>query len=196
MNRRQFLAALAAGAVVTAEGLWIPKRKLISIPSKKIFSTEPFIYDEATKTITVNTLTNKRYTVLELHRWLTNKWDNKDNCDILNICDETPSIRVTDNYIELTPGYYVTNPEHLTDGSLKQKDELWMNIKSIGYVEDTTHIKINGKKALMPGHLNQTILATKKVTVDFNGNLYNQEYTTELHPGLNFVPVFEETKLV
>lgn len=32
MNRRQFLAAFAAGAVMTAEGLWLPGRKLISIP--------------------------------------------------------------------------------------------------------------------------------------------------------------------
>ena len=32
MDRRHFLAALAAGAIVTAEGLWIPGQKLISIP--------------------------------------------------------------------------------------------------------------------------------------------------------------------
>ena len=32
MNRRKFLAAMAAGAIVTAEGLWIPGQKLISIP--------------------------------------------------------------------------------------------------------------------------------------------------------------------
>ena len=34
MDRRKFLAAMAAGAVITAEGLWIPESKLISIPSK------------------------------------------------------------------------------------------------------------------------------------------------------------------
>ena len=32
MNRRELLIALAAGAVVTAEGLWFPGTKLISIP--------------------------------------------------------------------------------------------------------------------------------------------------------------------
>ncbi len=32
MDRRAFLAAIAAGAVVTAEGLWLPGQKLISIP--------------------------------------------------------------------------------------------------------------------------------------------------------------------
>ncbi len=38
VSRRRFLqVALAAGAVMTAEGLWMPGEKLISIPSKKIF---------------------------------------------------------------------------------------------------------------------------------------------------------------
>ena len=32
MNRRKFLAFLAAGGVVTAAGLWLPGQKLISIP--------------------------------------------------------------------------------------------------------------------------------------------------------------------
>lgn len=32
VNRRQFLAMLGAGAVVTAAGLWMPGAKLISIP--------------------------------------------------------------------------------------------------------------------------------------------------------------------
>jgi hypothetical protein len=34
MDRRKFLAAMAAGAIVTAEGLWMPGQKLISIPKK------------------------------------------------------------------------------------------------------------------------------------------------------------------
>ena len=33
MNKREFLAAFLAGAVVTAEGLWFPGTKLISIPA-------------------------------------------------------------------------------------------------------------------------------------------------------------------
>jgi len=32
MNRRELLCALAAGAIVTAEGLWMPGKRLISIP--------------------------------------------------------------------------------------------------------------------------------------------------------------------
>jgi hypothetical protein len=38
MNRRKFLTAMAAGAIITAEGLWIPGQKLISIPSGRVFS--------------------------------------------------------------------------------------------------------------------------------------------------------------
>jgi hypothetical protein len=34
MNRRKFLAFLAAGGVVTATGLWLPGQKLISVPKK------------------------------------------------------------------------------------------------------------------------------------------------------------------
>ena len=36
MTRRQLFAAMAAGAVVTAEGLWFPGTKLISIPAAPI----------------------------------------------------------------------------------------------------------------------------------------------------------------
>ena len=34
MNRRKFLAMIAAGGVVTASGMWMPGSKLISIPKK------------------------------------------------------------------------------------------------------------------------------------------------------------------
>jgi len=40
ISRRQFIGAMAAGAIVTAEGLWVPGQKLISIPSRKIFIPE------------------------------------------------------------------------------------------------------------------------------------------------------------
>lgn len=37
MNRREFMAMLAAGGVMTAAGIWMPGEKVISIPSRKIF---------------------------------------------------------------------------------------------------------------------------------------------------------------
>ena len=36
MNRRNFLACLAAGGVVTATGMWMPGQKLISIPKRVV----------------------------------------------------------------------------------------------------------------------------------------------------------------
>lgn len=36
MNRRELICALGAGAIITAEGLWIPGQKLISIPKKHL----------------------------------------------------------------------------------------------------------------------------------------------------------------
>ena len=37
MNRRDFLARMLAGGVVTAAGIWMPGEKLISIASKRYF---------------------------------------------------------------------------------------------------------------------------------------------------------------
>ena len=37
-SRREFLAAIAAGGMVVAGELWVPGQKLISIPSKKIWT--------------------------------------------------------------------------------------------------------------------------------------------------------------
>ena len=45
MNRRKFLAAMAAGAILTAEGLWIPGAKLISIPKPALHYTFSHIAD-------------------------------------------------------------------------------------------------------------------------------------------------------
>ena len=37
MNRREFVAMLMAGGVITAAGVWMPGEKVISIPSRKFF---------------------------------------------------------------------------------------------------------------------------------------------------------------
>jgi hypothetical protein len=47
MNRRKFLAFLAAGGVVTATGLWLPGQKLISIPSGKRLDSDYRTYIES-----------------------------------------------------------------------------------------------------------------------------------------------------
>lgn len=50
LSRRQFFAMLAAGWVVTAEGLWMPGTKLISIPkpsSLAAMRASPLLFAEA-----------------------------------------------------------------------------------------------------------------------------------------------------
>lgn len=38
LTRRQFLAAMMAGGIITADELWLPGRKLISIPKRPLVS--------------------------------------------------------------------------------------------------------------------------------------------------------------
>jgi hypothetical protein len=41
-SRREFMAMMAAGAVMTAEGLWMPGQKLISIPHSSTVTLSGF----------------------------------------------------------------------------------------------------------------------------------------------------------
>ena len=62
MNRRKFLAFLAAGGVVTATGLWLPGQKLISIPKKPLFINELNKLNELNRRA-LRLLEEKMYTV-------------------------------------------------------------------------------------------------------------------------------------
>lgn len=173
ITRRDFLKKLSAAGVVagTANPLW-ESTKLISIPSGKIFTSDAFRIDKYGN-ITVNNTTDKVHTVLELHRWLMEMSDSVDNGDLLDITDPTPSERVTDNIIRLNEGYYVTNPEFLSEGSLEQKDEIWCGIKTIGEVKDTSKILINGKPALRPGHVLSNLQYLTATENHEKGNKWN-----------------------
>jgi hypothetical protein len=63
-------------------------------------------------------------TVIEFHRWLQDKADNASSAgdDELDITDENPSNRSTDNIITLLGNYNIndTAAEHLYDGTVKQ----------------------------------------------------------------------------
>lgn len=73
------------------------------------------------------------YTVIQFHRWLQDLADNAVasavSSDYLDITDNTPSERATDNYITLINGYNIdqTASEHLYDGSIVQAggDEIY-----------------------------------------------------------------------
>ena len=68
--------------------------------------------------------TTTNYTVIEFHRWLQDLADDAAAAgnDILDITDQTPSERSTDNIITLINGYNIddTAAEHLYDGSIIQ----------------------------------------------------------------------------
>ncbi len=73
------------------------------------------------------------YTVIQFHRWLQDLADDAVasavSSDFLDITNQTPSERQTDNIIQLVNGYNIdqTASEHLFDGSVIQAggDEIW-----------------------------------------------------------------------
>ncbi len=73
------------------------------------------------------------YTVIQFHRWLQDLADNAvasaSSSDFLDITDNTPSERSTDNIITLLSPYNIdqTASEHLYDGSIIQAggDDIW-----------------------------------------------------------------------
>lgn len=84
------------------------------------------------------------YTVLELHRWLQNKADDASYSgnDILDITDDTPSNRSTDNIITLNSPYNIDDEvaEHLYDGSITQDngDTVYSGLRVLGAVNNSS----------------------------------------------------------
>lgn len=80
-------------------------------------------------------------TVIELHRWIQDLADDPEftGDDELDIIDQTPSERSTDNIIKLVNGFNIdaTAAEHLYDGSIIQgtigvDQEIWDGIVNFG----------------------------------------------------------------
>lgn len=91
-------------------------------------------------------------TVLEFHRWLQDLADDavasQASSDLLDITDETPSERATDNIITLLNGYNIddTAAEHLYDGSVTQgsgaTETRYSGLVVLGSVEAGTQLQI------------------------------------------------------
>ncbi|MDB4314600.1 hypothetical protein N9955_01075 [bacterium] len=83
------------------------------------------------------------YTVLELHRFLQDLADNASvtGDDILDITDQTPSDRATDNIITLINGYNIddTASQKLYDGSITQAGgaTVYSGLRVLGAVSNT-----------------------------------------------------------
>lgn len=104
--------------------------------------------------IRVDTLV-ANHTVLELHRWLQDKADDASYTgdDVLDITDDTPSDRSTDNIITLNSPYNIddTTAESLYDGSITQTggDEVYSGLRVLGAVNNAnTQLMIIQNNAL------------------------------------------------
>lgn len=99
--------------------------------------------------------TTGSYRVLELHRWLQGLAANASvsGDDDLDITDETPSDRSTDNIVTLQNGYNIddTAATHLYDGSITQDggDTIYAGLVVVGAVEAGTNVIITQDHALL-----------------------------------------------
>lgn len=89
-------------------------------------------------------------TVIEFHRWLQDLADDavSSGDDELDITDENPSARSTDNIITLLGNYNIDDnaSEHLYDGSIIQNggDDIWDGIVNFGNADVQIQIIQNG----------------------------------------------------
>lgn len=99
------------------------------------------------------------YTVLELHRWLQDLADDaaQSGNDEVDILSDNPSIRRTDQIIELQGSYNIDDDasEYLYGGSISQAngDTLYSGLQVIGSVNSgTTQLQIVQNNALMTNY--------------------------------------------
>jgi hypothetical protein len=149
MTRRELLAGIMAGGVLTAAGLWVPGTKMISIPSGKVFGNEYGI-NSTFRLIDENTVSyvgveDKVVSIKEFVAWI-----QKNAAYMMKHHDDSSGLMVT-----LGDGYRMDNPEHLHLGSLSQTAvdhpglrEMWVSTTDLGaddlfvdkfyYPEDST----------------------------------------------------------
>ena len=89
-------------------------------------------------------------TVIEFHRFLQDKADDPSSIgdDEIDISDELPSARSTDNIMSLLGNYNIDNnaAEHLYDGSVSQNggDDVWYGIVNFGATDVQVQLIQNG----------------------------------------------------
>ena len=99
---------------------WDDGTNVSSTPTEENIIIGPdWTIDRSTKTIEY-TGSDSTISVLDLHRWLQSLYDDPDMME-----HGTPSVRHTDNFIELRDGLKVSDASipRLTAGALKQGDE-------------------------------------------------------------------------
>ena len=102
--------------------------------------------------------TTANYTVIELHRFLQDLADDavSSGDDLLDITDQTPSDRSTDNIITLINGYNIddTAAQSLYDGSITQAggDTVYSGLVVVGAVPAGTNLQIVQNNALLTNY--------------------------------------------
>lgn len=102
--------------------------------------------------------TTANYTVIELHRYLQDLADDASASgdDLLDITDDTPSERSTDNIITLNAPYNIDDAlaEHLYDGSITQDggDEVYSGLVVVGAVTSGTQLQIVQNNTLLTNY--------------------------------------------
>lgn len=98
------------------------------------------------------------YTVIEFHRFLQALADDavSSGDDLLDITDDTPSERSTDNIVALNSPYNIDTglAEHLYDGSITQAggDEVYSGLVVVGAVSGTTQLQIVQNNTLLTNY--------------------------------------------
>jgi hypothetical protein len=115
-TRREMIACLMAGGVVTASGLWWKGEKLISIPK---YTSWYIAGDDPMFELTGNTIKyvgpeHQGITMKVLHDWIAkhNPWLEVDPVHVTH--------HNSGQWVELKDGYRFKNPEHLTHGAIIQ----------------------------------------------------------------------------
>lgn len=102
--------------------------------------------------------TTANYTVLEMHRFLSDLADDATAAgdDLVDISSLTPSDRSTDNIVELLGVYNIDDAaaEHLYDGSITQGggDVVYSGLVVVGAVEAGTQLQIIQNNALLTSY--------------------------------------------
>lgn len=111
------------------------------------------------------------YTVIEFHRFLQDLADDAvaSGDDLLDITDDTPSERSTDNIITLNAPYNIddTAAEHLYDGSISQAsgNTVYSGLVVVGAVESGTQLQIVQNNGLLSNYW------TTGINTDPNANI-------------------------
>lgn len=115
LDRRAFMV----GMTVTAAGLLVPKPTLFIPHRRRSIISDDFTIDVLRREIRyVGPADGSKYTILELHEYLRDQWDDEE---------DSPSIMQTSHIIEVRDGWQLSDDtiQKLRGGSLSVGDDIY-----------------------------------------------------------------------